>query len=878
MAERAANMASVVVGGVGQGPSLNYEIKTEQFTMNNHSGRDAGIHILHRAVALEALHDSAESFSQPRCHPETRKKLLKNLYDWATDPHSKYSILWLHGPAGAGKSAIMQTLCRRLQDAGRLGGGFFFKRGHATRGNAKMLFATLAYQLALHQPQFTGPISRTIETNPSLLGRSLDMQLWNLILEPCKLIQDATPSVLLVDGLDECESHNIQREILRLIASAINGHGVPLRILVASRPEPHLRETFDEESIQGLFDSVNIEQSFEDVRTYLRYEFSRVHRQHSTTMQQILTPWPSPKVLEMLVQDSSGYFIYASTVIRFVDDEYSRPSQQLNIIIQNLVPHDTESPFAALDHLYRQILSGVPARHHPILCDILGVVMHYPNRQEVTTGGIEELLGLGPGEVGLILRPLHSVLKLPSEKSPFDQEPIRAHHASFRDFLDSHERASIFYLGSPQHRAKKLACLILKSLAYKYEDPQKNRRTFWLCQGLSMNTLYRIQYMVSVAPSPDFVPLIRLFNPDFVLCNLFNSGGTENFLGWLTQINPVPEDLIKRWDDYRFIAVYGQVQRGIAAQLLMIEKRNDWWPQGDYPSALCPVLSRMSRELRTMLVSCRELMAQSPQLFRIFQARQLIFNDGDVISRLDLDRHLFQLRIVLDLSWEEIRVSICSLRPLVSQEWDIFFIIFLFMPAICEELESLSPRSMISRDLACGYLRLMPQIANGDLPMFCWGSLSACREWGRHIRSSPQSNPELLEELIEFCPPWDIFSEWNKRLEPVEFHDVVQWLKASPNPRPDLIDRWQGYLRESMDHPGMVYTDEELEKRWKDNLAREASFHGPPQESDEEVIRYWEACISELTNSGCGGEDEEEASGDEDWYSASSGEGDINEQ
>ncbi|KAJ6471557.1 hypothetical protein C8R45DRAFT_836482, partial [Mycena sanguinolenta] len=29
------------------------------------------------------------------------------------------TILWLYGPAGAGKSAIMQTLAHQLQDAGR---------------------------------------------------------------------------------------------------------------------------------------------------------------------------------------------------------------------------------------------------------------------------------------------------------------------------------------------------------------------------------------------------------------------------------------------------------------------------------------------------------------------------------------------------------------------------------------------------------------------------------------------------------------------------------------------------------------------------------------------------------------------------------------
>jgi hypothetical protein len=32
---------------------------------------------------------------------------------------------------------------------------------------------------------------------------------------------------------------------------------------------------------------------------------------------------------------------------------------------------------------------------------------------------------------------------------------------------------------------------------------------------------------------------------------------------------------------------------------------------------------------------------------------------------------------------------------------------------------------------------------------------------------------------MEFLPPWDVCSE--DGLEPVEFHDVVQWLRVSHN-------------------------------------------------------------------------------------------------
>ncbi|KAJ6573441.1 hypothetical protein DFH09DRAFT_388515 [Mycena vulgaris] len=876
-------------GGVGQGPNLNYEIKAERFIMNNH-GPGAGIRMLHQAVALEALYDSAESFPQPKCHPETRQKLLDNLYDWAMDPDSAYKIRWLHGPAGAGKSAVMQTLCHRLQDADRLGGGFFFKRDHATRGNAKMLFATLAYELALHRSELLGPISRTVEINPSLLGRGMDVQLRNLILEPCKLLQDATPLVILVDGLDECEGHNIQREILRLIASTVDN---PLRILLASRPEPHIRETFDGAVFQDLVDSLNIEQSFEDVRTYLRDEFSRIHREHPATMQNIPTPWPSQETVEILVKKSSGYFIYASTVIKFVDDEYSWPSQQLDIIIQNLVPHDTESPFQVLDQLYIQILSAAPVRHRSHLCDILFIVMQLP----FDAGNIDHLLGLEPGQVSLILRPLHSVLEVPSDGE------IQVHHASFRDFLNSQERSSIFYVGSPQHR-KKLACSILKALAYEYEDPQKNCDDRSFRWEILLSPTVFIRYIISIAPSPDFVPLIRLVNPDFVLFNHIDSDVMTEFIRWLKRINPIPQDLIRRWDDYGFINLSEHIQRQITRNLL--EKRDQWCPETTDRQVCAPSLrtlltlqSRMTQEFQSILASCRELLTQSPQLFRILQVTRLFIsprNDRS-IRFVDPTGRLVQLRIVLDLSWEDIRASFCSLRPFVNKESAFFCTLFLFLPTIYEELDRLSLRTVAFKDLACGLLRLMRRIENRELPkiFWRWRQVSAdwqFREWGRYIRCSPQSDPELLKELMEFVPAWDVFSEWDARLEPVDFHDVIQWLKvshypllavlisfqASSNPQHDLIDRWQGYLKESMEQAEVVYTNDELEKRWENHVVREAYFYGPPQAFDEEVIRCWEACLSEFTSSGRGGEEEYEASGDEEWYSASSGEDDNNDE
>ncbi|KAJ7861497.1 hypothetical protein B0H13DRAFT_2568072, partial [Mycena leptocephala] len=122
-----------------------------------------GIDILHHVVALEALYNSAASFPQPKCHPKTRAAILDDLYSWAIASESASSICWLYGPAGAGKSAIMQTLCRRLDRSDRLAGSYFFKRSHATRGNANMFFVTLAYQLAIRNTSLTDIVSNIVE-------------------------------------------------------------------------------------------------------------------------------------------------------------------------------------------------------------------------------------------------------------------------------------------------------------------------------------------------------------------------------------------------------------------------------------------------------------------------------------------------------------------------------------------------------------------------------------------------------------------------------------------------------------------------------------------------------------------------------------------
>ncbi|KAJ6618449.1 hypothetical protein B0H10DRAFT_1913587 [Mycena sp. CBHHK59/15] len=136
---------------------------------------ELGFHILHRASASDAFHNSVERYPQPRCHPEMWTEMLEDLWNWSNNKDNPASsVLWLYGPAGAGKSAITQSFCQKLQEVGRLGASFSFKGGHTSHGNAKKLKPTIAYQLALLLSQL----------------KDLSTRLQKLIIKPCQTTLD----------------------------------------------------------------------------------------------------------------------------------------------------------------------------------------------------------------------------------------------------------------------------------------------------------------------------------------------------------------------------------------------------------------------------------------------------------------------------------------------------------------------------------------------------------------------------------------------------------------------------------------------------------------------------------------------------------------
>jgi hypothetical protein len=106
------------------------------------------------------------------------KSFLFQIIEWVEvsgDEHSaaRKQILWLQGPAGAGKSAIAQTISEVFRQKNIVAATFFFSRGTSPRGNGKSFVSTISYQLAPIFPGLCHYIGSVVAHDPSILRRYL---------------------------------------------------------------------------------------------------------------------------------------------------------------------------------------------------------------------------------------------------------------------------------------------------------------------------------------------------------------------------------------------------------------------------------------------------------------------------------------------------------------------------------------------------------------------------------------------------------------------------------------------------------------------------------------------------------------------------------
>jgi hypothetical protein len=162
--------------------------------------------------------------------------------------------------------------------------------------------------------------------------------------------------------------------------------------------------------------------------------------------------WPTTEDIDTLVQKSSGQFIYAATVVKFVKSPRHRPDEQLKIIFGISGP-GKHTPFAQLDALYLHIFNMV--EDLPRVLEIMSCLFLLP--PYLNMEDIEDLLFYNRGDIQLILCDLHSVLNVPEIT---EGGSLGVFHASLRDFLMDPNRSGTLFLNEGLARAQLTQCFM----------------------------------------------------------------------------------------------------------------------------------------------------------------------------------------------------------------------------------------------------------------------------------------------------------------------------------------------------------------------------------------------------------------------------------
>ncbi|TFK28402.1 hypothetical protein FA15DRAFT_691863 [Coprinopsis marcescibilis] len=439
------------------------------------SGPD-GIEILFKFISPDAIHDAEARFEAPRCHPETRIVVQEDIMTWgvplAGAVQDPAFFLWLLGAAGTGKSAIQQTIAEKLDEKKIVAASFFFSHQFIDRDNEGKLAATLAYQIALNIPDVRPHVAAAVIDNPSVFTKSFEKQVEILILEPIALAIARDPSslqywpkLIIIDGLDECKGEDHRLSVLVTLHKCLASGRLPFRVALASRAELPMRDFFAPSGLGGSCTRIiELNESYNpgaDIRLYLGSAFTLIRNKNKLEL-----TWPPEAAIDKLVDNASGQFIYASTVVKFVSDEtQQRPKEHLQLILDQAVI--SSAPYAALDATYTAILnkSVSPKESITTLRIALGIRLADFSRAgfcQLTASEIDSFLQLEPSHVERLFGRLHSLVIIPAGDA-VKLKPYSLYHKSLRDFLAAPSRCGPELSVIPESIVERICAQILLS-------------------------------------------------------------------------------------------------------------------------------------------------------------------------------------------------------------------------------------------------------------------------------------------------------------------------------------------------------------------------------------------------------------------------------
>jgi len=386
-----------------------------------------------------------------KCFDGTRTEILKEIIHWInnTDPVTP-RILWLHGQAGKGKSAIAHTTAMQAKNLGNLWSCFCFTRVRQHEGLHKKLVTTIARDLADRDPRFRLLLAGIISNNYALTDTEDIAEQWQkLIVEPLSQLASSSARnvIIVIDALDESGVDDTRDGILEILTT--HGANLPAttRILLTSRPLADIGEALrtKQHILAKSLDDVDYDATTRDITLYI-----------STKLKKLDGTFCDENIRQLAAK-SGGVFEWARLACDFI-----RP--RMGVIPKErfcrVVSH-TGDGSNLLDGMYTTFLgelvqgSSELLRFRSVMRQILW------SKEPLSIKALDSMREEFPLEtecypVRIVLNFMASFLSGTTDTST----PIRPFHASFYDFLLDKNRSGEFFIDEAEvHNDLALASL-----------------------------------------------------------------------------------------------------------------------------------------------------------------------------------------------------------------------------------------------------------------------------------------------------------------------------------------------------------------------------------------------------------------------------------
>ncbi|CAG8748024.1 12444_t:CDS:1, partial [Acaulospora colombiana] len=255
--------------------------------------------------------------------------------------------------------------------------------------------------------------------------------------------------VILIDALDECGglegTYSEDRRRLMQTIKLFSDLPKKFKLILTSRVESdidYLLSEINHQAIEVLAGERTTMSSFNDIQLFLEDRFASIAVQHRRSLP---TGWPGPPVIKDLTEKAGGLFIWAETVIRFIQG--GEPKSRLTQILEG-------KGGGGLSGLYSRILHTSFSNPDDIgvaFGSVVGTIIMA--KAPLSMSSLTCLLSLDETTVDYICTGLQSVLD--------STGLLRFTHQSFVDFvLDENDCNSHFLINQDLHSQElALSCL-----------------------------------------------------------------------------------------------------------------------------------------------------------------------------------------------------------------------------------------------------------------------------------------------------------------------------------------------------------------------------------------------------------------------------------